>query len=33
LQYPEKGHVTGTTTDGKLVDSTVAWDSAKQLVS
>ena len=31
VQYPEKGHVAGTTSDGKLVDSSVAWDTAKRI--
>jgi mannose-6-phosphate isomerase-like protein (cupin superfamily) len=31
LQYPAAGHVTGTTTDGKLVDSSVAWETAKRI--
>ncbi len=31
LQYPEKGHVTGSTSDGRMIDSSVAWDTAKRL--
>ncbi len=31
LQYPEAGHVEGTTVDGKLVDSSVAWETAQRI--
>ena len=31
VQYPEAGRVTGTSLDGKLVDTTVAWDTAKRI--
>lgn len=31
LQYPATGHVAGTTSDGKLVDSSVGWETAKRI--
>jgi uncharacterized cupin superfamily protein len=31
LQYPEAGQVTGTSTDGKLVDENVSWETATRV--
>jgi mannose-6-phosphate isomerase-like protein (cupin superfamily) len=31
IQYPELGQVAGTTSDGRLVEASVAWDTATRM--